>query len=60
MTRRGFLLVAFGFLLIVVGVNRLSNGGLTVLVATLLIAGLIFLVLFVRHIRSAKYTLVSH
>ena len=44
MTRRGFLLVAFGFLLIVVGVNRLSNGGLTVLVATLLIAGLIFLV----------------
>lgn len=59
LTRRGFLLVAFGFLLIVVGVNRLSNGGLTVLVATLLIAGLIFLVLFVRHIRRAKYPLVS-
>lgn len=55
----GFLLVAFGFLLIVMGVNRLSNGGLTALVATLLIAGLIFLVLSVRHIRRAKHPLVS-
>ncbi|MEE8675103.1 MFS transporter [Tractidigestivibacter scatoligenes] len=55
----GFLLVASGFLLIVVGVNRLSNGELTVFVAALLIAGLILLVQFVRHARRAKYPLVS-
>ena len=55
----GFLFVAFGFLLIVVGVNRLSNDGLTAFVAALLVAGLILLVLFVRHIRRAKYPLVS-
>lgn len=55
----GFLFVASGFLLIVVGVNRLSNGGLTVIVAALLIAGLILLVQFVRHARRAKYPLVS-
>lgn len=55
----GFLLVASGFLLIVVGVNRLSNDGLTAFVAALLVAGLILLVQFVKHVRHVKYPLVS-
>lgn len=55
----GFLLVAFGFLLIVLGVNRLSNGGLTALVAALLTAGIILLAQFVRHAGRISHPLVS-
>lgn len=46
----GFLFVAFGFLLIVVGVNRLSNGGITALVTVLLLVGTALLVQFVKHV----------
>lgn len=55
----GFLLVAFGFLLVVLGVNRLSKGGLTVLVIALLSAGIVLLAQFVRHAGHTPHPLVS-
>jgi DHA2 family lincomycin resistance protein-like MFS transporter len=55
----GFLFVALGFLLIVVGVNRLSNGGITALVVVLLLVGTALLVQFVKHVRCAQNPLVS-
>lgn len=54
-----FLFVAFGFLLIVVGVNRLSNGGITALVTALLVVGTVLLVQFVKHVSCAQNPLVS-